>query len=199
VLTQTSVDPLFVNYNVSSVQWRMHSGSSVVSVTGSGTYRRGGEVAVQEQLALDLSIDGAAPVHFDSGLRTPGATFPEIKTQVTRHTNACFDTLFTIDAKPSGSLAVGGQGLALAIGPNPSEGATEVMFALAADAPVDLAVFDLTGRKVRALAHERLPAGPHFAHWDGRSDTGEPAAAGLYLVRLTTPTGTLARTAIRVH
>src|SRR5262249_6510933 len=144
-------------------------------------------------------FNDGTPMHYDSGLRSPGATFPEIRTEITRHVNACFDTVFTVDAKPSNALTVGDHGLALVIGPNPSSGVTEVMFALPAEGPFDLGVFDLAGRAGRVLEPAKLPAGPHFARWDGSADNGERVASGLYVVRLTTTARTLARTVVRVR
>jgi len=201
VLTRSRVDPLFTYYDVTDVRWKMRSGSNTVTLTGAGTYKRGGEVALQEELALDLSVDGGAPLHFDSGLRSPGATFPEIRTQVTRHGDACFDTVITVDARPEGTLAVGGDPrLSLAVGPNPTWGMTEIAFTLPASVTVDLGVFDLAGRHVRTLvAHETLAAGAHAVRWDGRGEEGEEVPAGLYLVQLATPSSHRTRTAVRMR
>jgi len=201
LLTRSHVDPLFEYYDVTDVQWKMRSGAGTVTLTGAGTYKRGGEVAVQEELTLDLSIDGGAPLAFDSGLRTPGATFPEIRTQVTRHGDACFDTVITVDARPEATLAVGGAVLpSLAVGPNPASGITEVSFTLPAAMTAELAVFDLAGRRVRNLvAHEAIPAGTHTARWDGRRDDGERVPSGLYLVRLAIASQRITRVAVRVR
>src|SRR5262249_21998366 len=67
-LTKVASDPLFDNYVVTNVQWKLPSSTTPVNVVGSGKFRRGGEVAIEEQLTLDLSIDGKEPQHFDSGL-----------------------------------------------------------------------------------------------------------------------------------
>lgn len=68
--------------------------------------------------------------------------------------------------------------------PNPFNAATVVPFALAAAADVELAVFDLRGRRVRVLLAGSQPAGRHVARWDGTDADGQRVAAGTYLYRL---------------
>jgi len=68
--------------------------------------------------------------------------------------------------------------------PNPFNPQTTVEFDLASPRPVDLAVYDLTGRRVARLADEVLPAGRHRRVWTGRDDRGRTMASGVYVVRL---------------
>ena len=68
--------------------------------------------------------------------------------------------------------------------PNPARGSTHFAFTLGAVARAELTVLDLSGRRVRTLVRDALPAGPHDAVWDGRDDTGTPLSAGLYFARL---------------
>lgn len=49
--------------------------------------------------------------------------------------------------------------------------------------PVTVEVFDVTGRKVRALLSRDLSAGRHEMVWDGRDDAGRSVANGLYFYR----------------
>src|SRR6185503_14028820 len=66
-LTFDHSDPLFEYYRVTDVRWSLPQRGGT-PITGSGTYRVGGEVAVQQQMILDLTA-GSQPVrHFDSGL-----------------------------------------------------------------------------------------------------------------------------------
>ena len=47
------------------------------------------------------------------------------------------------------------------------------------------AIFDLAGRRVRALAAgAQCAAGSYTLTWDGRADTGRQVASGAYLCRL---------------
>jgi len=44
-------------------------------------------------------------------------------------------------------------------------------------------VYDVTGRLIRTLVSDELPAGTHRVTWDGRDDHGRPCASGVYLSR----------------
>jgi hypothetical protein len=44
-------------------------------------------------------------------------------------------------------------------------------------------VYDVTGRLIRTLVADELPAGTHRVTWDGRDDHGKPCASGVYLSR----------------
>jgi hypothetical protein len=192
ILRRSSIGPLYTNYDVLDVRWKTVSAVQSVSITGSGTYRRGGEVAVSEQLTLDLSFDGGPPQHFDSGLKAPSAPFPVIDTRISLHGEYCHDSVLVVDAPPLGLAAVTDQptASALSVAPNPFSGSTEIAFALPRAGVVDLAVCDVTGRRVRTLvAHEQFTAGSHVLGWDGRGANGQAVTPGLYLVRLVTPAG----------
>jgi hypothetical protein len=87
-------------------------------------------------------------------------------------------------------LAVGdaqprhGEAILDAPGPNPFVRTTTVRFSLPHPGPVDLAIYDVAGRRVTTLIGGSMPAGSHLAPWDGRDRYGNPAAAGVYWVRL---------------
>jgi len=68
--------------------------------------------------------------------------------------------------------------------PNPTHGGTRVAFSLPAAGRVRLALFDLRGARVRTLVDGPRPAGAQVARWDGRDDAGDPAAPGVYFLRL---------------
>lgn len=70
------------------------------------------------------------------------------------------------------------------VAPNPGGGPSEVAFALGQAARVRIAVFDVAGREVKALADGPRAAGEHRVRWDGRAADGTPVAAGVYFVRL---------------
>ncbi len=71
------------------------------------------------------------------------------------------------------------------VGPNPVVGQTEIRFALIEDGPAELSIVDVQGRRVRSLGMEKLQAGIHTRHWDGRIEEGGLAPSGIYFVRLT--------------
>jgi hypothetical protein len=68
--------------------------------------------------------------------------------------------------------------------PNPASGGTRFDFSLPAQAEVDLCVFDLAGREVRALASGTFAAGRHSVDWDGVDAGGSPVRSGTYFYRL---------------
>ena len=65
-------------------------------------------------------------------------------------------------------------------------------FELAADEHVKLVVFDQLGRHVRTLVDGHRAPDRYSATWDGTDATGREVASGVYVVRLTTPSGVLA-------
>ena len=73
--------------------------------------------------------------------------------------------------------------------PNPFNPETELRFVLDRSGPVDLAVFDLAGRRVRTLVAEWREAGAHTLSWNGRDDAGRILPSGSYFVRLVTDHG----------
>lgn len=82
--------------------------------------------------------------------------------------------------------------LALALGeprPNPTPGASRFWFALPDDAVVDLAIYDVAGRRIRTLEEGLRSAGRHEASWDGRDDHGHESTSGIYFARLSTEAG----------
>ncbi len=68
--------------------------------------------------------------------------------------------------------------------PNPFNPAATVRFELARAGRALVRVYDLSGRLVRTLADDTRPAGAQSVVWNGLDDAGQPAASGVYLVRL---------------
>jgi hypothetical protein len=203
VLRKSAVDPLYTYYDVLDVRWKAPDATHATTIVGSGIYRRGGEAAIMEQLTLDLSFDGAPVQRFDSGLRSPGAPFPEIDTRISLHSQSCFDSVLVVDAKPvNGPTDVGGgaRPARFAATPNPFFASTEIQFLVPRPGPVSLGVYDLTGRRVRDLVSRRwLEAGAQTRIWDGRFDDGADARAGLYFVRLELGSGAQTRTIAKLR
>ncbi len=71
--------------------------------------------------------------------------------------------------------------------PNPATSQMSVKFLIPRTVgTVDLAVYDINGRRVVTLNSETAP-GEHVSVWDLGTDTGESLSAGLYFIRLTAP------------
>ncbi len=71
--------------------------------------------------------------------------------------------------------------------PNPLSHQTVFSFDLPATAPVTLAIFDLSGRRLVNLISGSLEADRHQVRWSGESEGGARVPAGLYFARFTTP------------
>ena len=68
--------------------------------------------------------------------------------------------------------------------PNPFNPSTRLQFELARPAAVALDIFDVRGRRCRALVASAFDSGMHVIDWDGRDDRGEPLASGVYFARV---------------
>lgn len=64
--------------------------------------------------------------------------------------------------------------------PNPFNPRTVLRFSLASSGPAEVAIFDVSGRKVRTLVNGALEAGSHEVIWDGTDDAGRPLSSGVY-------------------
>jgi glycerophosphoryl diester phosphodiesterase len=82
--------------------------------------------------------------------------------------------------------AAGPQGCSLAQNyPNPFNPATTLRYYLQRPSAVELAVYDLLGRKVAELVRSTQGEGEHTITWDGLDQSGQPVGSGVYLCRLT--------------
>jgi hypothetical protein len=68
--------------------------------------------------------------------------------------------------------------------PNPFNAGVVLPYRLAQQEEVKLAVYNLAGQLVRVLASGPQNPGAHEVHWNGRDNTGEAQASGVYLYRL---------------
>ncbi|MDI6808915.1 MAG: FlgD immunoglobulin-like domain containing protein [Candidatus Eisenbacteria bacterium] len=69
--------------------------------------------------------------------------------------------------------------------PNPFSPRTEIRYAVPEDSRVDLRIYDVAGKMVRALLKsERVRAGVHAEVWDGRNNSGQELASGVYFYQL---------------
>jgi len=99
---------------------------------------------------------------------------------------------------PSGCGLIGARGLCPQIGvpemggphvhdlqlgarPNPFSGLTLITFTLPEESRGEIAIYAVSGRKVRVLNRSDLPAGSHEITWDALDDSGSRVAAGGYV------------------
>ncbi|MBD3236371.1 MAG: T9SS type A sorting domain-containing protein [Candidatus Eisenbacteria bacterium] len=83
--------------------------------------------------------------------------------------------------------------------PNPFEGTTRIDYSLAQSDRVELAVLDITGRRVALLPQGVRGAGSHQVVWDGRTAGGDPAPSGIYWYVLRTGSGQVSGRMIRTQ
>lgn len=72
----------------------------------------------------------------------------------------------------------------LAPSPNPLRGDAALTFALSEPGVVELVVYGVDGRRVRALVSGWREAGLYHTPWDGRDETRQPVAPGVYYLQL---------------
>jgi len=77
--------------------------------------------------------------------------------------------------------------------PNPFTSDATLSFSLAERGPVELAVYDVSGRRVATVFSGERDAGEHAFHWNGIGDDGNRASAGIYFCRLRAGKETLTR------
>lgn len=68
--------------------------------------------------------------------------------------------------------------------PNPASGTTTIRYSVKSSGHVQIQVFDVAGRRVRDLVDEDLAAGDHLISWNGKTDAGTSARAGVYFYRM---------------
>jgi len=72
--------------------------------------------------------------------------------------------------------------------PNPFNPSTRIAFTIPGDGSVQryvmLAVYDVTGARVKTLINEALPGGRYEVSWDGTNEHGQHVASGIYFARL---------------
>ena len=68
--------------------------------------------------------------------------------------------------------------------PNPFNQTTKIGFTLAKSGFVNLTIYDILGRSVRTLVSEPLSPGYKSVLWDGKNDSGEDVASGIYFYQL---------------
>lgn len=101
-------------------------------------------------------------------------------------------TLAADDAPPTVTALVSAR-------PSPFRTSAALDFTLARRGPIELSIFDVSGRRVRVLEHGQREVGRYRAVWDGRDDGNSAVQAGAYFARLVTPDGNFHRRIIRVR
>jgi len=76
--------------------------------------------------------------------------------------------------------------------PNPFSSITTIGFMLPEMTTVNITIYDICGKLVNTIVeNNQLPRGYHDVIWNGRTDSGEPAAGGVYFCRLSSAEGSM--------
>ncbi|MBX7151845.1 T9SS type A sorting domain-containing protein [bacterium] len=68
--------------------------------------------------------------------------------------------------------------------PNPFNPSTTIAYDLPKESKITLKVFNALGQEVRTLINEIRPQGFHSIQWDGRNNSGQSVASGLYIYQI---------------
>ncbi len=100
--------------------------------------------------------------------------------------NGSLYRIFLPDVRPGGKAAEApAPRVSLTLSaPNPFAAGSALRFSLPRATQVQLAVYDLAGRRVAMLRDGVMPAGEHAVEWGGLDDNGHRVAAGVYFCRL---------------
>jgi hypothetical protein len=106
-----------------------------------------------------------------------------------------YDNLdFREDAITAAPPSVATRGMTLSQNfPNPFNPNTRITFSLDQPGNVELAVYDLAGRRISTLQQGGMGSGEQTVVWDGRTDDGALVASGHYRYVLRTAQGQLSR------
>ena len=73
--------------------------------------------------------------------------------------------------------------------PNPFNPTTIIPVAVPVASEITLKIYDILSKEVKTVYQGPIDAGNHLMSWDGRNETGNTVATGIYLYRLTTAKG----------
>ena len=68
--------------------------------------------------------------------------------------------------------------------PNPFNPGTNMRYQLPGEAKVELKIFNLLGEQIRNLVQEHKAAGEYQIYWDGRDESGQSVASGVYVYQI---------------
>jgi len=191
-------------------QWIYHTGRPLYRWTWSSE-----RVASGYQVTLDLVQEQeepevyVMPIDVEVGISGDPLSSRRFKIQNTAREQTF---TFTVDSKPQ-TLAIDpddwvlkplaaappAHALLYAPRPNPTRALSRVTYMLPAAGEVSLHVLDVAGRLVRTLVDRRLQGAEHTVEWDGTTSNGDPAASGVYYLRLEAPRGAEQRALVLVR
>jgi hypothetical protein len=102
-----------------------------------------------------------------------------------RNGNTLFDIFFTGVESPSGVGSAASPSFRLGQNyPNPFNPHTAIRYSVGEPSFIEIAVYNVAGKRVRTLVSARMPEGTYQTSWDGTDDRGAPVASGVYLCQM---------------
>lgn len=92
----------FSTWTVSDVDWQVPS--LRYRLTGSGTFLLSPGPDAQQQMILDLSLNGGPVERYDSGVVPAVSALPHVDTQVSLYDMQCWDRVLAVSAAPAGPV-----------------------------------------------------------------------------------------------
>jgi hypothetical protein len=129
---------------------------------------------------------GSSVSHWDVAAFPNLLMEPSINPDLSQSVDLTYHAFYDIGWFPQLTAVAPDAGLdpALAQVPNPTRVGGALRFRLPRDGRVELAIFDLSGRRVATVASGVLTAGEHALNWSRRDDRGHRVPAGVYRARL---------------
>ncbi len=169
---------------------------SVLSPDGSSldfsTYLGGSGAENSRDNAGGIDVDDAGNVYVagttpSSNFPTTPGSFMDVDPDPVISPKADLFVAKIANATPTGVATPSlGRPVRLSNYPNPFASSTRFVVALHGDGGATLEIFDVRGRRVRALG---VAAGSSSIEWNGRDDLGSPLPSGVYFARLSTQRG----------
>lgn len=199
------IDSAYVNIPADGAKF-----TARMAVTNSSDSLQSGEVSVVMVDPVGQTIDLFAPneIQADGGdsrvkmvrvkvFPTDPAGLYQIIGMLVSSAGVSTDTVFfTKDSSAAKRLGAHGQSTIIPAStelfqnyPNPFNPTTQIRYHLAAEDEVSLTIHNILGQEVATLVDTHQLAGMHEVEWNGRSNRGHNAAAGLYFIRIKTGEG----------
>ncbi|MDP8232823.1 MAG: T9SS type A sorting domain-containing protein, partial [Candidatus Zophobacter franzmannii] len=78
--------------------------------------------------------------------------------------------------------------------PNPFNPTTTISYSVASNNEnVEIAIYDIRGRRIRTLINKQISRGEHEIIWDGNDENSQSVASGVYFYRLSTESKTISK------
>ena len=138
-------------------------------------------------IAADRTTEGGVEVYVDRSASVENEYWYRLVMRDGNETVVIAEPL-RIEAQTAGRFQL------IGVSTNPSSGPLRITFAVAREAPVEIGIFDLMGRRVASLVDGSLPAGSHTVEWSGHS-----AASGVYLLAYRYPGGHQVHRVVRLR